>query len=76
MDAFAATGSGDVAFADKCFRDGLHFTSEGNRAVFEAIQKEILLSFPELDPEHVDKQAPHHADVDPDNYRDSVLGSL
>lgn len=72
-------GSGDQNLADMYLHDGVHFTSEGNVALFEAIQKEILLSFPELNPEYGGDeamQAPHWANVDPINYRESVLRDI
>lgn len=79
VDAYTVLGGGDPKLADVYLHDGVHFTSEGNRALFEAVQAEIMRSFPELDPAYggdAGMQAPHWSNVDPANPVDSVLQSL
>lgn len=79
VDAYNALGGGDEDLADDYLHDGVHFTSSGNRKLFLVVKEEIMRSFPGLDPEHggnAGMQAPHWADVDPSNPRESVLGGL
>ncbi|CAM9646426.1 unnamed protein product [Ectocarpus fasciculatus] len=82
VDAYRLMGSGAQDAADGYLHDGVHFTSEGNRKLFEGVKAEILASFPELVPDTeeeggvVSMQCPHFSEVDPTNPRDSVLRDL
>lgn len=80
VDAYQLMGSGDQTLADGYLHDGVHFTAEGNRKLFEGVKSEILLSFPELDPElgggGASMQCPHFSEVDPNNPAESVLKGL
>lgn len=80
VDAYRLMGSGDQTLADGYLHDGVHFTAEGNRKLFEGIKSEILLSYPELDPEleggEAQMQCPHFSEVDPTNPTESVLKGL
>lgn len=77
VDAYRLMGSGDQTLADGYLHDGIHFTAEGNRKLFEGIKSEVLLSYPELNPEleggEASMQCPHFSEVDPANPRESVL---
>ncbi|CAM9109725.1 unnamed protein product [Pylaiella littoralis] len=80
VNAYRLMGSGDQSLADGYLHDGVHFTTEGNRKLFEGIKAEILLSFPELDPDleggEAIMQGPHFSEVDPNNPSESVLKGL
>ncbi|CAN0276179.1 unnamed protein product [Ectocarpus sp. 6 AP-2014] len=82
VDAYRLMGSGAEDAADEYLHDGVHFTAEGNRRLFEGVKAEIRASFPELVPDTeeeggvVSMQAPHFSEVDPTNPRDSVLRGL
>lgn len=80
VDAYRLMGSGDETLADKYLHDGVHFTAEGNRKLFEGVKSEILASYPELNPEleggEASMQCPHFSLVDPANPRESVLKGL
>ena len=79
VDIYTIMGAGDPSLADKYLHDGVHFTSEGNRELFEAVQGEIRRSFPELDPASggdATMQAPHWSLVDPAKPLDSVLRGI
>lgn len=80
VDAYRLLGSGDESLADGYLHDGVHFTAEGNRRLFEGIQAEILRSYPELDPKReggeATMQCPHYSEVDPANPGKSVLRGI
>ncbi|CAM9947686.1 unnamed protein product [Laminaria digitata] len=79
IDTYTIMGAGDPRLADIYLHDGVHFTSEGNRMLFEAIQGEVKRSFPELDPAiggDAGMQAPHWSLVDPAKPSESVLRGL
>ncbi|CAM9421744.1 unnamed protein product [Scytosiphon promiscuus] len=80
VDAYKLLGSGSQTAADGYLHDGVHFTSEGNRRLFEGLKAEILSSYPELDPNNesgeASMQAPHFSEVDPTNLVESVLRGM
>ncbi|CAM9882127.1 unnamed protein product [Choristocarpus tenellus] len=76
VNAFSLLGSGDEVLASEYLNDGVHFTSAGNKAIFEAMRALVERDFPELQPDVVPMQAPHFSNVDPDDPRGSVLRSL
>lgn len=80
VDTYRLMGSGDQTLADGYLHDGVHFTAEGNRKLFEGIRSEILLSYPELNPAleggEASMQCPHFSEIDPINPRESVLQGL
>lgn len=79
VNAYEVLGSGNEALADRHLHDGVHFTLDGNRALFKAVQEAIVTNFAELDPASntaIGIQGPHWADVDPMNPRESVLRDL
>lgn len=79
VDAFEAMGSGDQRLAERYLHDGVHFTAEGNRALFDTVKAVIVRVFPQLDPSSgaaIPMQAPYWGDLDPDNPTESVLRDL
>lgn len=79
VNAFRVMGAGDQLLADKYLHDGVHFTADGNRALFIAVQEVIIQEFPELDPNTGAAgymQAPYFGDVDPTNHVASVLRGI
>ncbi|CAM9121976.1 unnamed protein product [Discosporangium mesarthrocarpum] len=76
VNSFALLGSGDEVLAAEYLHDGVHFTSEGNVAVFEAVKSVVERDFPEMSPEKAHMQGPHHLEIDPADPRGSFLKQL
>lgn len=79
LNTFSVMGEGDQGLAEKYLHDGVHFTADGNRALFRAVQDVIIQEFPELDPNTGAAgyiQAPYWRDVDPINPVESVLRDI
>lgn len=79
VNTYSAMGSGDQQLADKYLHDGVHFTADGNRALFSAVQSAIIQEFPELDPDAGAAglmQAPYWGDVNAADPVQSVLRDL